>query len=193
MFKKALLGAVSALVVSSAVFAANLPLQTFWDPTNGLGSINALIQSINGGVTGLLASSQGFTTSATTIQVALQTTIPGGALLPGQIVHIKAIGSNDSNADVRTVTFTFGTKTCAVIVTSTSHTWTTEFWLTVGATGASPTQVDSCNGEANGTWVATSESTSTVSTAAPVAVNVSLTAATAGTMSLTQGWIEVLR
>jgi hypothetical protein len=191
MLKKVLLAVGSALIVSTAVFAANLPLQTFWDPTNGLGTINAVIQSVNGGVTGNLASLPApVATTAATIQPLFTVTIPANTIAIGQTLHIKAFGVNDSNADARTLTYAYGAATCALTVTGTSAGWSSDFWVT--QTGAA-TQATVCNGQQASTVLANVQSTGTVAVNAAITVTVSGTAATAGIMTLNQAWAEVLR
>jgi hypothetical protein len=192
MFRKAIVPVAAATLVSTAVFAANLPLITQWDPTNPTGSANALVQSINGGVTGVVASlPAAVATTAATIQTAYTVTLLAGSLTTGQTFHIKAIGVNDSNAQARTLTFSFGGSTCALTVTGTSAAWNADFWVT--ETGAS-TQTSTCVGQQGTTMLAPVTATNwTVSNSAAITVLVEQTAASAGIMTLNQSWAEVLR
>lgn len=193
MFKKALL-AGSALFIATAAFAANIPNQTFWDPTNALGTINSVIQSINGGVTGNLATlTAAVVTTDTSADVLFSSTVIGGSLIPGQVLHVKAIGVNSADANVKTVTFTLGTKTCAVVVTGNAAGWTADFWVTITAIGASPTQTDACIAQQGTSAIAPVQSTATQATGGNLTLSVSGTAATSGTMTLNQSWVEVLR
>ena len=51
MFKRRAALFLIAALVSTAAFAASIPLLNFWDPTNGLGILNGMIQSMNGSIT----------------------------------------------------------------------------------------------------------------------------------------------
>jgi hypothetical protein len=192
MLKKLAAPLLAGLLTSSAILAANIPLQTFWDPTNGLGTINALVQAINGGVTGTIATlTTAAVSSGTTIVSLFSATLPANTLLVGQTVHVKAIGVNSADANVKTVTFTFGNISCAQIVTGSGFAWVADFYVTVTAAA---TESSTCHAQAATTVIAPVEATNgAVAINAAIAVGVSGTAATAGTVTLNQAWIEVLR
>ena len=57
MLKKLTALVVLASLTATAAFAAGVPFLSFWDPTNGLGVLNGLIQSLNSSITpGSMAS-----------------------------------------------------------------------------------------------------------------------------------------
>ena len=51
MFKRLAVLTAAALVTCTALYAATVPYLTFWDPTNGTGSANGLIGSMNSNIT----------------------------------------------------------------------------------------------------------------------------------------------
>ena len=192
MLRKLIAPVAAAILASTAVFASNLPLQTFWDPTNGLGVINSLVQAINGGVTGTLSTlTTAVATTGTTIVSLYSVTIPASTLQIGQTVHVKAIGVNAADGNAKTVTFTFGNISCAQIVTGSGFTWVADFWVTITAAA---TESSTCSTLASTAAIAAVEATNgAVATNAAIAVGVSGTAATSGIMTLNQAWVEVLR
>ena len=190
---KKFLAASAAIALSGATaFAANLPFQTIWDPSNALGGINALVNAINGGVSGVIAVLPApVTTGGVTIETDFSATLLAGALATGNTVHVKAYGLNDGTADARTVTFGFGASTCAIVVTGTSANWEADLWVT--ETG-SKTQTSMCNGEQGTARLANVQATNwTVDNTAAITVIVRQTAATAGTMTLNEAWVDIMR
>ena len=133
MFLKRTLMVVAAIVASAGIaFSANLPLQTGpVDPGNLRGVINALIQSINTGVGGLInAQTAAVSTGATTAETTLQTyTLPGGTLsTAGQSVRVTCWGGTGANANNKTMKLYFG---ASVVTTPTAGTnnkgWTLDY------------------------------------------------------------------
>jgi hypothetical protein len=51
MFKKLAVLAVAGILTCTGIYAASVPLLTQWDPTNGQGVLNGLINSINSNIT----------------------------------------------------------------------------------------------------------------------------------------------
>jgi hypothetical protein len=190
MLKKALLSG-AAVLFATAAFAANIPNQTFWDPTNALGTINAVIQSINGGVTGLLGTLIApSATTLTTIQPLFPVTILPNQLAIGQVYHMKGVGVNSADGNVKTVTFAFGAASCAVIVTGSAAPWSVDLWVTQTAAA---TQSYYCNGQEAATAITGVQGTGTVANNASIATIIQGTAATSGTVTLNQAWAEILR
>jgi len=190
--RKLLFGLVAALFAGAAI-AANVPLQSGpVDPGNLLGFINGLVQSINaytsGNVTFLPAA---VTTGGTSIETDASYTIPANALMTGNRLVITAYGVNSADSNAKTLTFSFGGQTCALTVTGSGQLWQATF---------SVTEIDSkkqsyeCHGT-TGTTVVTSAAaaTWTVDNTAAIAVLVRQTAATSGTMTLTQANIRIER
>jgi hypothetical protein len=188
---KRFLAASTAVVLSGAVaLGANLPLISIWDPTNALGVVNGLVQSINNGVSGLAGNLlTAYVSSGTAIQTALAITLPNG-LAVGQTYQMHAAGVNSADASVKTVTFAYGALTCAVIVTGSGATWTAD--ASFVATAAA-TQSSECHGVQGTTSILSVQSTGTVNNAASVATLVEVTPATSGTVTVNQAWGNVLR
>lgn len=192
--RRLFLSSVALLGVIGAALASNIPLISGpLDPANIIGTLNqSVIQATNYGVTGLLGSLPAAVTSSGTAKVALFNASMAGNQLNtvGQSVHIKAIGVNSADANVKTLTFDFGAASCALVVTGNAATWSADFWITM--TGAA-TQNYSCQGQEGTTLVASVQGTATVSLTAGVAMDVSATAATSGTMTLSQAWVEQIK
>ena len=190
---KRLSASVAALCIATSAFAANVPLVSGpWDPTNALGGINGLVQSLNANVDGLLGSTIATaTTSGTTISTLATYTINGGVLAnAGQGLHVHVWGVNSADANVKTLTLSFGTATTALVVTGSGNTWVADFYIL--KTGAS-TQTIEGHGLTATTPVAVVASTATQTDTAAITVLVSGTAATSGTMTLSGGYIEQVK
>ena len=191
--KKLLLAGSSLLLLSAAAFAANIPLLSGpYDPGNALGTLNAMIQSLNVSLSGVASSmAAAVTTGGATIETDASYTIPGNYIATGQGFRITAYGSNSSDANAKTLTFSFGGSTCALTMTGSGNTWQATF--TVTETG-SKTQMSECHGTTATTVVASVQATNwTVDNTAPIAVLVRQTAATSGTMTLNQAVMEYMR
>jgi aminopeptidase S len=193
MVKKLLLGAAAGALMLGSAFAANLPLLSGpIDPSSTLYTLNQLIQSINTGVNGTLAAlTTAGTTSGTAINALLTYTAPGAQLsYAGQSLHAHAWGTNSADANAKTVTFSYGAATCALVVTGSGNTWSADWYLTKTGTN---TQTYECSGRTSTTVVASVQGTGSVTDTAAVTVSISGTAATAGTMTLAGGFIEQLK
>ena len=190
---KRLSASVAALCIATAAFAANVPVVSGpWDPINALGAINGLVQSLNANVDGLLGSTiASATTSGTTISTLATYTVNGGVLAnAGQGLHVHVWGVNSADANVKTLTLSFGSATTALVVTGSGNTWVADFYIL--KTGAS-TQTIEGHGLTATTPVAVVASTATQTDTAAITVLVSGTAATAGTMTLSGGYIEQVK
>lgn len=192
--RRLLLSATALVAIVGVAFAANIPLITgAVDPANEIATLNQLvIQATNYGVNGMLGTLPASAVSTGTAKIALfNVSMPGNQLNSvGQVVHIKAIGVNSADANVKTVTFDFGAISCALVVTASGATWVTDFYVTM--TGAA-TENYSCDGKQGTTALASVQGTGTVNLANAVAMDVSATAATAGTLTLSQSWVEQLK
>lgn len=182
---------LSALMAGAAA-AANLPLLSGpYDPGNALGFLNQLVQAINYGVTGLLGSTiSSSPTSSTSIQTLASYTIPGNQLAAGQGVAITVWGVNSSDANVKTLTFSFGGQTMAFVVTGSGNFW--QGTLTVLKSGAS-TQIARGAAKSGTTNIADQQAAWTVSDTAAINVLIQGTAATSGTLTLVGGYIQQLK
>jgi hypothetical protein len=139
----ALIGALGFGAINDRVKAANLP--NFTGPaTNEPGqmnaSLNALIQSIYAGVSGVIAAQQGPIAggSDTRTSIAFATTpIPSGTLsLPGQSLRMKCSGLLSGSSNSRAVSLSFGT----TVLTSGSLTTAKGAWdLDMLVTAKTPT------------------------------------------------------
>ena len=192
--RRILVAALSTVAVAGAAFASSIPMISGpLDPANIIGTLNQfVIQATNFGVSGLLGSLGAPATSSGTSKVALfNASIPGNQLTTvGQTIHMKAVGVNSADANVKTLTFDFGTIACALTVTGSSAAWQADFYVTM--TGAATEQY-SCFGSEGTTLIAISQSTGTVSLTAGVAMDISATAATSGTMTLNQAWVDQIK
>jgi hypothetical protein len=192
--KKLLAISTALVLVSTAAFATGIPLFTGpWDPGNALGALNNwVLNTLNPNVTQLAASLPApVTTGGATIETDFQYTIPANALQTGQNFKVNAWGVNDGTAQARTLTFSFGGSTCALVVTGTSAKWTAEFNVT--ETG-SKTQSSECHATQGTTAIASVQATNwTVDNTAAIAVLVEQTAASSGTMTLNESWMQYVR
>lgn len=150
---KKFLAAAAAIALSGAVaFAANIPLLSgpnYSDPSQVLGTANAVIQAVNTGVGGLInAQTATVSTGAGTTEQILQTyTMPANQLsTAGQSVRVRCWGRTAANGNNKTRKLYFGAN---VISTATEaandQPWFLE--LLVMRTGAA-TQVVNGNGMA---------------------------------------------
>ena len=192
--RRLFLSTVALLGVIGGALASNIPLISGpLDPANIIGTLNqSVIQATNFGVNGLLGSLVAPVTSSGTSKAPLFTvTLPGGQLnTAGQVFHMKAVGVNSADANVKTVTFDYGAIACAVIVTGNAANWTADFFVT--KTGANA-QAYSCYGQEGTTLVTVAQGTGTVTDTASVSADVSATAATSGTMTLNQAWADQMK
>lgn len=123
MTTKRLVFALGGLLLSSAVaLAANLPLLSgpnYSDPSQVLATANAVIQSVNSGVGGLInAQTAAVSTGTGTSEQVLQTyTLPANQLsLAGQAVRVRCWGTTGATANNKTRKLYFG---ASVITTAT--------------------------------------------------------------------------
>jgi hypothetical protein len=158
--------------------------------------INQLVNSINANVNGMIAwISAPVTTAGTGVNTIITYSMPGGLLMAGDALHVKAWGVNDGNANARTMILNFGTTACTVTVTGTSALWDIDAWVQNLGTVASPVQTVDCKGQQGTTAILNAQptnSTQNVTTAATT-VTLTATAATAGTMTISGAWIEMVR
>lgn len=185
------------LLSLGAAAAANLPLISGpIDPSNQIANFNQVIQSINSGVTGNIAEVvTPVTTIAATIQtLATVTLTPNFFTSVGQSIHVRAFGVNDSNADPRTFTLSFGGSTIAQVVTGTSANWYVDCTVIVTLLGATGGETAECHSQEGTSVVASVQATNwAVPTNAAITVLLEGTAATAGTMTLNGAVVEQLK
>lgn len=118
MRRSLLLAAVAALSLMTGASASNLPLYTGPAGTNptadfpiGLGTVNQLVQAINGGVSGLLnAQTAAVATGTGTAEQTLQQyTAPANTLASaGQALRITCWGTTGANGNTKTMKLYFG-------------------------------------------------------------------------------------
>lgn len=190
--RRLFLSIIAFLGIIGAAYAANIPLITGpIDPANIIRHLNLIIQSINNGVTGNSAVlTTAYTTSTTSAETALATSLSPNQMAVGNTVHFWASGVNSADANAKTVTFNFGATTCNVVVTASGAKWVAEGWFTLNGTA---TQATTCDGQQGTTSITVGQGTGTVSIASAVTANVQLTAATAGTVQALQAEIDVQR
>lgn len=193
MLKKLLMGAALAALMSGTAMAANVPLVSGpVDPSNQIATLNQVIQSVNGDVTGILAATPATAiTTDTSADTLFAYTAPGGLLsTPGQLMHIHAWGVNSADANVKTVTFNYGAASCAVIVTGSGAKWFADFLL---LKTAAATQTFECHGQQAATAITENQGTATNADSAATTVTVTGTAATSGTITLAGAYVEQLK
>lgn len=189
---------IASLLLGAAapVAASQIPLlngPNYSDPSQVLATTNTVIQSVNNGVTGLIATLPApLATTGTAANTILASTLltPPTAIAAGQVLHVKAWGVNDANANARTLTFNYGAIADAVTITSTSGKWACDFYVSQ--------QNVAVNAEASQCFVAAAvvapgENTGTVSNASAIAVSLTATAATAGITTVNGAYMEIVR
>lgn len=183
--------AIAFSAFTTAALAANVPfLSGPLDPGNALDNFNTFILSLNQNMGGLLtALAAPFTTTDTSADTALAYTLPGGFFSSvGQRLEVTAWGVNSADANVKTVTFNFGALSTACVVTGSANKWEVEF--EVYKTGAS-TQVAECHGQTGTTVIASVQpSAGSVTDTAAVALTLTATAATSGTVQVVGAYIS---
>jgi hypothetical protein len=193
MLKKFLMGAAMSALLAGSADASNIPLVSGpQDPANNISLLNQTIQGFNFGVTGVLSTLLAAVTSSGTAITPLFTYVaPGGQLsVAGQLLHVKAWGTNSADANVKTVTFAYGAATCAQIVTGSGNSWVADFWVLKTAAAA---QTYMCVGQTATTNIAPTEGTATNTDASATTVLVEATAATSGTITLAGAYVEQLK
>jgi hypothetical protein len=185
--KRLLAGLLSSVLFAAQAFAGTAPLATGpWDPSAPLGSLNSWIStSLNPYAYDLVFSlPAAVTTSGTAAYTFASYTIPANTLHSGETLHVIAFGSNSADSNVKTVTFNFGALSCALVVTGSGNTWQADWRVVVTTAGSSGAETDECHGTTSTTVVASVQATNgSVATNANVAVTVTGTAATSGTMT----------
>lgn len=188
-----LLIAVALSGFSAPTFAANLPLSAGpQDPSQIQATLNQLILGINSGVDGLLGSTPGTpATTLTTIQPLATYTLPGGLLASGgQGIHIHCWGVNSADANAKTLTYSFGGSTLALIVTGSGNTWQSDFYVYKTGASAQTAEAHAATGTTN---VASAQGAWTVTDTSAITVLIEGTAETSGTMTLNGSYIEQIK
>src|SRR3974390_1929663 len=153
LFKKYALGIGLALGVALPALAANIPLlpspSQYAEPNQIVPTINTVIQSMNGAVPGVITSLPApFTTTGTGANNILVTQV---ILAVGQTVHCHANGVNSADANVKTMTFNYGSgpTSAAVVVTGSGANWFVDFHVTnVGVPASKKAQLEGVGAQA---------------------------------------------
>jgi hypothetical protein len=195
MLKKLLLASVLSLGLASSAFASNVPYfpgSTVFEPGQALANANSVIGRVNQFSMGLVAANLASSvTSGTSIYSLFATTLAGFSLpAVGEVVRVHAWGTNSADANVKTVTLSYGASTNALVVTGSGATW--DVWFDVIQTGAA-TQILEGHGQTGTTVIASVQGTGTVSNTAPIALSISGTAATSGTITLVGATVEIVQ
>ena len=188
--------ALSASSGSADVLRIAGPGPAFEEPSQTLAAIGYQTSLVNAYAPGnFLVLPAPVTTSGTSANTIL--TSPGGALLPfpGQAIRVTAWGVNSADANAKTITLNFGASgTMSFAVTGSGQSWLVNAWIQNVGTLASP------KWQAQG-WALTAATVVTVGTAngtdalATTGQNINLTAtaATAGTITVNGAVFEYLR
>lgn len=127
---KRMLAVLAAIICSGAIaLSANIPLTTGPQNASDLAAIvNNLIQSINGSVGRISASTTAASTTATTVETTLQQyTLAANALAnAGDSVRVTCWGTTGANANNKTTKLYFGS---SVISTATEASNAQKWWL----------------------------------------------------------------
>lgn len=198
MLKRLIAAGLFAVALGAAAIAANLPLISGpLDPANEQAIYNGLVQSINGGVDGLIGTSGASTSTTGTALTGLATySVNGGTLAtPGQMLHVHAWGLNSADTNPKTVTISFGgaaPSSQAFLVTGSGIQWDVNFWIMV---------LNSTQQITEGVVSLATPSTGTVLSQALIAQPLSAqtnliiqgTAAASGSMQLTGSYVEQIK
>jgi len=193
-----ILSTLAAVLVSAGVaFAGTIALlpstSQFNEPNQIVATLDYLITQINGVSEGVVASLQApVTTTGTTANTIVAYTVPAG-LPAGQAYRIKGWGVNSADANAKTITVNFGTSAPTLVVTGSGNTWQFEAVVQNVGTVASPSQDIALSGSTGTTLVALTNTNSTQALTSALALNVQLTAATSGTMTMNGLTIEAVR
>jgi hypothetical protein len=185
------------LVSAGVAFAGTIALlpstSQFNEPNQIVATLDYLITQINGVSEGVVASLQApVTTTGTTANTIVAYTVPAG-LPAGQAYRIKGWGVNSADANAKTITVNFGTSAPTLVVTGSGNTWQFEAVVQNVGTVASPSQDIALSGSTGTTLVALTNTNSTQALTSALALNVQLTAATSGTMTMNGLTIEAVR
>jgi hypothetical protein len=184
MFKRTAY-ALTGLVLSAAIaFGANIPLLSGpQDPSQLNATINALIQSINSGVSGLLGGFVGpAATTGTAIQILGTATINANSLAAGQAVRITCWGAGTATG-TNTLTVQVGTATAFAVAGAGTTAGTYIAKVYVQKTGASTQSIWS-EGAFNVTPTQPVIVAATQTDTAPIPVTCSGTSTTTGNFTL---------
>jgi hypothetical protein len=115
MMLRKLVGIIAVFCLTAATaFAANIPLLSgsqYSEPSQILGTVNTVIQSVNSGTAGMLASFpySVATATGTTEQTLYTYTLPAGYLKTGQALRVKCWGTTGATANNKTRKLYVGT------------------------------------------------------------------------------------
>jgi hypothetical protein len=193
------LPAAGFAVFASVALAGNVPLlpptPNFSEPSQVLSTLNTAIQTINANTNGQLAALPApFATTGTSANTVLAYTVPPGALPNGKAIRMSAWGFNPADANVRTVTFNFGTSAATVLVTGSAALWHVYCEVQNTGTVASPVQSIDCWGKQGTTLVVSSQPASAQDvTTANVAMTLQVTTATSGITTVNGAYFDAVR
>lgn len=196
--KRILFGGLFAAILASAAIAGQTPLLSsspnYSEASQIIPAINAALGNVNTYAQQELAGlPAALTTSGTSANTVLATTISPGQLPVGAAVRIKGWGVNSADANAKTITVNFGTSAPTVVVTGSGNTWQFECVIQNVGTAGSPSQNIGCSGSTSTTLIALTNTNSTQALTAALALNVTGTAATAGTMTFNGLTVELVR
>lgn len=146
---------------------------------------------INTGIDGRIATRVALTTSGTGANAVLAHTVPAGTLTKvGQGFRLRVWGTNSADANAKTLTLNWGGQNVTAVVTGNAATWYAEF--NIAKSGANTQEVMSF-GQQGTTVVAVTRLAGTQTDTADILLNLTATAATAGTMTIHAAQLEQVR
>ena len=196
--RKLAFGAALAVMAGLPVLAANVPnlptTSQLNEPSQEVASLNALIATLNLLWTGQVAALPApLTTSGTTANTVIASNV---VLQVGQAVRVRAWGVNSADANAKTITLNYGsgpTATALAVTGSAANWWVDCLLQNVGTVG-SPKVNTNCYGAQAATLITPTQASDTTDVATnSQAINVTATAATAGTITVSGAWIEYVR
>ena len=196
--RKFMIGGLVAALLSSSALATTVPLvassPTFNEPSQIVSTLNSYTQTLNGVLAGQFAGLPApLTTSGTSANTVMAYSVTPGMLGSGQVIRIKGWGVNSADANAKTITVNFGTSAPTVVVTASAATWQFECDIQNVGTVASPSQNIGCFGQQGTTAIAVANTNSTQALTAALTLNVQMTAATSGTMTMNGLSFEIVR
>jgi hypothetical protein len=161
------------------------------NPPTNTGLKNDLRFEINNGVDGRIATRVSLTTSGTGANVVLRHTLSAGTLTKvGQGFVLRVWGVNSADANAKTLTLNWGSQNVTAVVTASGALWYAEF--NIVKSGANTQEVMSF-GQQGTTTIAVTRLAGTRTDTADILINLTATAATAGTMTIYAAQLEQVR
>lgn len=180
------------------------------EPNQTVATANVEILQANSTSAGAIAAIPApVTTSGTSANVILAASIlpavvpapgltitgsPNGIPFAGNMLRVTAFGVNSADANAKTITVNFGASgTLALAVTGSGQNWVVQFWIQNVGTVASPKWWAYGWGQTAATVITVPSANGTDAFSGALTLNLTATAATAGTITVNGCVFEVVR